>query len=66
MNGIKLLESVSQLGQIILLLSGYALYWRLRKTKRERRLTTYETFLRFFVMFGICAWAFSFLALHLW
>ncbi|MCY9377350.1 hypothetical protein MOF34_20315 [Bacillus sp. T17B1] len=64
MNGIELLESVSQLGQIILLFSGYAFYWRLSKTKRERRLTKYETFLRFFVMFGILAWAFSFLALH--
>ncbi|MCM3013332.1 hypothetical protein M3687_05435 [Bacillus subtilis] len=66
MNGIEFLESVSQLGQIILLFSGYALYWRLSKIKRERRLTKYETFLRFFVMFGIFAWALSFLALHLW
>ncbi|MCY7829348.1 hypothetical protein MOC27_17665 [Bacillus inaquosorum] len=66
MNGIEFLESVSQLGQIILLFSGYALYWRLGKTKKERRLTKYETFLRFFVMFGIFAWALSFLALHLW
>lgn len=66
MNGIEFLESVSQLGQIILLFSGYAFYWRLSKIKRERRLTKYETFLRFFVMFGILAWWLSFLALHMW
>ncbi|NLS88729.1 hypothetical protein EYI23_12310 [Bacillus subtilis] len=62
MNGIEFLESVSQLGQIILLFSGYALYWKLG----ERKLTKYGTFLRFFVTFGIFAWALSFLALHLW
>ncbi|MEC2109996.1 hypothetical protein P9F85_01785 [Bacillus stercoris] len=66
MNSIEFLESVSQLGQIILLFSGYALYWKLGKIKKERKLTKYETFLRFFVMFGIFAWALSFLALHLW
>ncbi|AGI28472.1 hypothetical protein [Bacillus subtilis] len=66
MNGIEFLESVSQLGQIILLFSGYALYWKLGKIKKERKLTKYETFLRLFVMFGIFAWALSFLALHLW
>ncbi|AGE63048.1 hypothetical protein C663_1226 [Bacillus subtilis XF-1] len=46
--------------------SGYALYWKLGKIKKERKLTKYETFLRLFVMFGIFAWALSFLALHLW
>ncbi len=66
MNSIEFLESVSQLGQIILLFSGYALYWKLGKIKKERKLTKYETFLRFFVTFGIFAWALSFLALHLW
>ncbi|KFF56688.1 hypothetical protein CM50_10825 [Bacillus subtilis] len=66
MNGIEFLESVLQLGQIILLFSGYALYWKLGKIKKERKLTKYETFLRFFVTFGIFVWALSFLALHLW
>ncbi|MDU0078206.1 hypothetical protein RUW00_22045 [Bacillus sp. IS1] len=66
MNGIEFLESVAHLGQLVLVFSGYALYWKLGKTKRERRLTKFETSIRFSVMFGISAWALSSLALNLW
>lgn len=45
MNGIEFLESVSQLGQIILLFSGYALYWRLGKTKKNENLQNTKLFL---------------------
>ncbi|MGY4714720.1 hypothetical protein ACXDMD_08925 [Bacillus amyloliquefaciens] len=66
MDGIEFLESVSRLGQLILVFSSYAVYWKLGKTKRERRLTKFEALLRFFVMFGLSAWGLSFLALNLW
>ncbi|MCY0089350.1 MULTISPECIES: hypothetical protein [Bacillus amyloliquefaciens group] len=66
MNGIEFLESVSRLGQLILVFSCYAVYWKLGKTKRERRLTKFEALLRFFVMFGLSAWGLWFLALNLW
>ncbi|KXZ16391.1 hypothetical protein P4T89_19250 [Bacillus nakamurai] len=66
MDGIEFLENVSRLGIIILVFSSYALYWKLGKTKRERRLTKFETCLRFSVMFGILAWGISTLALNLW
>lgn len=35
MNGITILENFTQLGQIILMICGYVLYWQLVKTKRE-------------------------------
>ncbi|WP_342491326.1 hypothetical protein MKX52_01495 [Bacillus sp. FSL R5-0422] len=38
MNGITILENLTQLGQIILIFCGYALYRQLVKTKRERKL----------------------------
>ncbi|WP_375005413.1 hypothetical protein [Bacillus velezensis] len=66
MDGIEFLESVSRLGQLILVFSSYAVYWKLGETKRERRLTKFEALLRFFVMFGLSAWGLSFLALNLW
>lgn len=52
MNGITILENFTQLGQIILIICGFALYWQLVKTKRERKLSPYERMLKFFVMFG--------------
>lgn len=66
MNGIDILENASRLGQLILLFSGYALYWRLSKLKKERPLTKYESFLKFFVMLGILTWALSFFLLFMW
>ncbi|MCK6165137.1 hypothetical protein KZX64_16380 [Bacillus pumilus] len=39
MNGITILENLTELGQIILFLWSYAFYWRLVKTKRERKLS---------------------------
>ncbi|AVM08557.1 hypothetical protein C6P48_10145 [Bacillus velezensis] len=66
MNGIEFLESVSRLGQLILVFSCYAVYWKLGKTKRERRLTKFEAFLRFFVMFGLSASPNAQNALNLW
>ncbi|WP_144487178.1 hypothetical protein [Bacillus pumilus] len=66
MNGITFLENLTQLGQIILIFCGYALYWRLVKTKRERKLSPYERMLKFFVMFGLTLWGVSYWALVLW
>ncbi|ATL40673.1 hypothetical protein [Bacillus velezensis] len=66
MDGIKFLEDMTRLGVIILVFSGYAVYWKLGKTKRERGLTKFEACLRFSVMFGILAWGISTLALNLW
>ncbi|CUB14770.1 hypothetical protein MH138_17870 [Bacillus safensis] len=66
MNGIDILEDVSKIGQLILLFSGYALHWRLSKLKKERPLTKYESFLKFFVMLGILTWALSFFLLFMW
>lgn len=66
MNGISILENLTQLGQIILIFCGYALYWRLVKTKRERKLSLYERLLKFFVMFGLISWLVSYWALVLW
>ncbi|MDM5318693.1 hypothetical protein RGT17_18000 [Bacillus altitudinis] len=66
MNGITILENLTQLGQIILIFCGYALYWRLVKTKRERKLSPYERMLKFFVMFGLISWGVSYWALILW
>ncbi|WP_252067808.1 hypothetical protein [Bacillus sp. 7788] len=56
MNGITILENLTELGQIILFLWSYAFYWRLVKTKRERKLSLYERVLKFFVMFGLISW----------
>ncbi|MCZ2739441.1 hypothetical protein [Bacillus safensis] len=39
MNGITILENFTQLGQIILMICVFALYWQLVKTKRERKLS---------------------------
>ncbi|AMM87717.1 hypothetical protein HF326_13845 [Bacillus altitudinis MN12] len=66
MNGITIIETVAELGQIILVFCGYALYWRLVKTKRDRKLTPYEHVLKFFVMFGLISWCFSYMALNVW
>ncbi|MGD7060469.1 hypothetical protein ACQCU3_03020 [Bacillus altitudinis] len=66
MNGITIIETVAELGQIILVFCGYALYWRLVKTKRDRKLTPYEYVLKFFVMFGLISWFFSYMALNIW
>ncbi|MDR0122244.1 hypothetical protein NSS78_12310 [Bacillus sp. FSL W8-0920] len=66
MNGIDILENVSKIGQLILLLSGYALHRRLSKLKKERPLTKYESFLKVFVMLGIYAWTLSFFLLFMW
>lgn len=66
MNGITIIETVAELGQIILVFCGYALYWRLVKTKRDRNLTPYEHVLKFFVMFGLISWCFSYMALNVW
>lgn len=66
MNGIDILENSSRLGQLILFFSGYALYWKLVKTKKERPLTKYENFLKFFVMLGMVIYFLSFLCLNLW
>ncbi|MFL0437283.1 MULTISPECIES: hypothetical protein [Bacillus] len=67
MNGITILENLTQLGQIILIFCGYALYrQQLVKTKRERKLSPYERMLKFFVMFGLISWGVSYWALVLW
>ncbi|MFS0655433.1 hypothetical protein [Bacillus sp. 179-C3.3 HS] len=66
MNGITMIETVAEVAQIILVFCGYALHWKMMKTKRERKLTLYEHVLKFFVMFGLIAWGFSYLALQLW
>ncbi|MEW4100627.1 hypothetical protein Q0N85_16260 [Bacillus altitudinis] len=66
MNGITIIETVAELGQIILVFCGYALYWRLVKTKRDRKLIPYEHVLKFFVMFGLISWCFSYMALNVW
>ena len=66
MNGITILENFTQLGQIILMICGYVLYWQLVKTKRERKLSPYERMLKFFVMFGLISWVVSYWALALW
>ncbi|KRV46251.1 MULTISPECIES: hypothetical protein [Bacillus] len=66
MNGITIIGTVAELGQIILVFCGYALYWRLVKTKRDRKLTPYEHALKFFVMFGLISWCFSYMALNVW
>ncbi|QOQ54244.1 hypothetical protein [Bacillus amyloliquefaciens] len=66
MDGIEFLENIARLGVIILVFSGYAVYWKLGKAKRERGLTKFEACLRFSVMFGIIAWGVSTLALSLW
>ncbi|KSU70133.1 hypothetical protein [Bacillus altitudinis] len=66
MNGITIIETVAELGQIILVFCGYALYWRLVKTKRDRKLPPYEHVLKFFVMFGLISWCFSYMALNVW
>ncbi|MDQ0815655.1 hypothetical protein QF033_000233 [Bacillus pumilus] len=58
MNGITILENLTELGQIILFLWSYAFYWRLVKTKRERKLSLYERVLKFFVMFGLISWGY--------
>ncbi|MDM5298024.1 hypothetical protein QUF51_07620 [Bacillus pumilus] len=66
MNGIDILEDVSRIGQLILVLSGYALHWRLSQLKKKRPLTKYESFLKFFVMLGLLTWALSFFLLFMW
>ncbi|AOZ88436.1 hypothetical protein BK049_06805 [Bacillus xiamenensis] len=66
MNGITIIETVAELGQIMLVFCGYALYWRLVKTKRERKLTVYEHVLKFFVMFGLISWCLSYMVLNVW
>ncbi|MEH3001457.1 MULTISPECIES: hypothetical protein [Bacillus] len=66
MNGITILENLTELGQIILFLCSYAFYWRLVKTKRERKLSLYERVLKFFFMFGLISWGVSYWALVLW
>lgn len=66
MNGITILENLTQLGQIILIFCSYALYRQLVKTKRERKLSPYERMLKFFVMFGLISWGVSYWALVLW
>lgn len=66
MNGVTILENLTKLGQIILIFCGYALYWRLVKTKIERKLSPYERKLKFFVMFGLLSWGVSYWALVLW
>ncbi|MBR0628559.1 hypothetical protein HER23_11145 [Bacillus altitudinis S70-5-12] len=66
MIGITIIETVAELGQIILVFCGYALYWRLVKTKRDRKLTPYKHVLKFFVLFGLISWCFSYMALNVW
>ncbi|MBD3860116.1 hypothetical protein IEE86_10290 [Bacillus sp. 28A-2] len=66
MNGITILENLTMLGQIVLIFCGYALYMRLVKTKRERKLSPYERMLKFFVVFGFISWGVSYWALVLW
>ncbi|MFJ9253993.1 hypothetical protein [Bacillus pumilus] len=39
MNGITILENLTQLGQIILIFCGFALYRRLVKTKRTKAIS---------------------------
>ncbi|AOC57900.1 MULTISPECIES: hypothetical protein [Bacillus] len=64
MNGITIFENLTELGQIILFLCSYAFYWRLVKTKRERKLSLYKRVLK--VMFGLISWGVSYWALVLW
>ncbi|MCK8454783.1 MULTISPECIES: hypothetical protein [Bacillus] len=48
------------------MICGYVLYWRLVKTKKERKLSPYERMLKLFVMFGFISWVVSYWALALW
>ncbi|KUF25330.1 hypothetical protein CEY07_03140 [Bacillus safensis] len=56
-------EKMSELSHIVLVLCAYAFYWRLKKTRNERKLTNFELFLKYFILFGVLTWGISFVIL---
>ncbi|KAA6454304.1 hypothetical protein DX926_07350 [Bacillus atrophaeus] len=60
---IAFLENLSELSHLVLLFSAFIFYRKLKKTKRERKLTIFEIILMFLIAFGAFSWAVSFVIL---
>ncbi|WP_400247568.1 hypothetical protein AB3U99_11050 [Niallia sp. JL1B1071] len=62
---INLLETINQLSVVLLLLCTFFYYWHLKRTKRQRKLTTFEFWMFFTIKIAIFVGASSYVLLFL-
>ncbi|PEK58822.1 hypothetical protein COM55_21600 [Bacillus pseudomycoides] len=62
---INLLENINKLSMLLLFLCSFFYYWHLKKTKRERKLSSFEFSMFIIIKLAYFLWAGSYLLLFL-